>query len=146
MPMIVDGSRTDDHSRDADDSDRRTPMIKAMAYGRIVLGATFLIVPRLALRHWPGPVEGSTRATSSVAGLLARSVGGRDVALGVGTLMALRHGSPTRGWLEAGVVADATDAVAIGIALRHLPKGRALAMMAGALGAAVMGRRLGSSS
>lgn len=118
---------------------------RAIAVGRIALGATFLFFPGRALAIWPGPVTGSTARARAVDALLARSVGGRDLAIGIGTLVAMHHGAPMRGWLEAGVLADATDTTAVVMAFRHLPKGRGLAMLALAGGAALMGRRLASS-
>lgn len=125
------------------DGDDRA-MVRAIAYGRVGLGTTFLVAPRLAMRLWPGPIAGATPTSDAVASLLARSVGGRDLALALGTLLALHHETPLQGWLEAGVLADATDAVAIVLALGHLPKGRALAMLGCAVGAAVVGHRLAS--
>jgi len=120
-------------------------VMRALNYARLGLGVTFVAVPRLALRLWPGPIDGATPATTAVSVLLARSVGGRDLALALGTLFALRHDAPVRGWLEAGVLADSVDAVAIVLALGHVRKGRALAAAASAVGAAVVGRRLVAS-
>jgi hypothetical protein len=42
---------------------------------------------------------------------LTRMVGGRDLALGLGTVIALDKGTPVRGWLEATAFADAGDVV-----------------------------------
>lgn len=118
--------------------------IRAVAAGRIALGASFLVAPGLALRAWPGR-PGSTVDDRAVARLLARSVGGRDVALGVGALLALSHDAPVRGWVEAGMLADTVDALAIALASRRLPRLRAAVMFALAAGTAAAGRRLASS-
>jgi len=112
--------------------------IRAVAVGRIALGASFVLAPGLALRAWPGHGE----ARGPVDRLLARSVGVRDVALGLGTLMAVDHDTPVRGWLEAAMLADAGDAAAIVLGFRHLPRLRAVAMLGASVGAAVAGRRL----
>ena len=117
---------------------------RAVALGRIGLGASYLVAPGLALRLWPGrsPAPG---ADGAVAAMLARSTGGRDVALGVGALLALSHDAPVRGWLEAAMLADVVDAVAIVLALRHLPRVKAVLMLGAALGTAAAGRRLATS-
>jgi len=117
---------------------------RAVAIGRIALGASYLVTPGLAMRLWPGR-PGSTDEDRAVARLLARSVGGRDVALGVGALLALSHDSGVRGWTEAAMLADASDALAIGLAFRRLPRSRAVLMFAASLGTAVLGRVLASS-
>ena len=76
--------------------------------------------------------------------LLARALGGRDVALGVGVLMALRHEAPARGWVEAGGLADAGDVLVTLAALNELPRrGRWVvlaAASAGVLAAALTSR------
>ena len=111
--------------------------VRALAIGRLVLGVSFLLAPGPSLRSWVGR-EGDTPASR----LAIRMVGGRDVALGMGTLFALRHGTPVRGWLEAGALSDTSDFVASLIAARHLPKFRVLAAGASAVGAVVFARRL----
>lgn len=115
--------------------------VKAIALGRIGLGLSFSLAPGLALRAWPGrpPFRG---ADAAVARMLARSTGGRDISLGLGLLLAQRHGGSTRGWLEAAMLADVADAVSILIAFRHLPRVRALMMLGAALGTAGAGQRL----
>lgn len=95
--------------------------IRALAVGRIALGVALLTVPRPLLSAWFGRGAGS-----AMAGVMARSAGGRDLALGLGTLFALRHGSPVRGWIEATMLSDAADAVALALGARELPKARAL--------------------
>jgi hypothetical protein len=114
---------------------------RAMAIGRIALGASFVFAPGMALRAWPGHDEGR----GPVDRLLARSVGVRDIALGVGTLLAVQHDAPVRGWLEASMLADAGDAAAIVLGFRHLPTMRAVAMLAASVGAVVAGRQLVSA-
>jgi hypothetical protein len=114
---------------------------KAVALGRIGLGVSYLAAPGLALRLWPGRTS-SSDADSALLKLMARSTGGRDIGLGVGALLAMSHDAPVRGWLEAGMLADAVDAVAIALAFRHLPRAKAVLMLGAALGTAVVGRRL----
>ena len=117
---------------------------KAVGAGRIALGLSYIAAPGLALRAWPG--RRSTKdADGALLRLLARSIGGRDVALGVGVLVALSHDVPARGWVEAGMLADAADALAVLIALPHLPKAKAILMLGAAVGTAAAGRRLAAS-
>lgn len=117
---------------------------RAVAVGRVGLGVSYLAAPGRALRAWPG-----RRPTDDDAGalleLLARTTGGRDIALGAGLLLALSHGAPVRGWVEAAMLADVVDAAAILLAFPHLPKVRAVLMLGAALGTAAAGRRLAAS-
>jgi hypothetical protein len=114
---------------------------KAVALGRIGLGVSYLMAPGLALRLWPGRTSTSD-ADLALLKLMARSTGGRDIGLGMGALLAMSHDAPVRGWLEAGMLADAVDAVAIALAFRHLPRAKAVLMLGAALGTAAVGRRL----
>jgi hypothetical protein len=111
---------------------------KAIAMGRMALGASYSLAPGLALRAWPG--QGS--ADEPAARFLARSTGVRDLAIGIGTYLALQKDAPARGWLEAGMLADAGDAVAVVLGFRSLPRYRAVLALAAAAGTVVAGRRL----
>lgn len=112
--------------------------IRAVGVGRAALGVAFLLLPGKVMRVWfgPGGDEGP------VARMMGRSAGGRDLALGLGLLFALRHGSSVRGWLEAIVVADATDVVAVAIASRDLPSTRTLLSAIPPVVLIALGRRL----
>ena len=101
------------------------------------MGLGFVVAPGLCLRLSLGAVE-----TGPVTRLVARSVGARDMALGIGLLLALRHDAPLRGGLEAGTLADAGDAVGTALAWRHLGRVRAGLAVASALSAAALGRQL----
>lgn len=111
--------------------------VKVFAMGRIGVGAGFLLAPGLCLRLSLGAVE-----VGPLTRMLARSVGARDIALGLGALMAVRHQAPVRGWLEAGTVADAGDAVTTALAIRYLGKGRAALAVVSAASSVGFGRRL----
>ncbi|MGH9280465.1 MAG: hypothetical protein ACRD12_20525 [Acidimicrobiales bacterium] len=111
--------------------------IRAFAIGRVGLGAAAIIAPGQMLKRWFGK-----GADSPVSRALTRFVGGRDVALGLGTLFALSHGSPVRGWLEAGMVADAGDMAATLVAAKHLPRVAAVGSVFAAAGGVVYARRL----
>jgi len=111
--------------------------VKVFAIGRIGVGAGFLLAPGLCLRVSLGAVE-----VGPVTRMLARSVGARDIALGLGALLALRHQAPLRGWLEAGTLADAGDALTTALAFRHLGRGRAALAVLSAASSVGLGRRL----
>lgn len=111
--------------------------IRAFAIGRIGLGAAALLAPGPVLKRWFGK-----GADSPVTRALTRFVGGRDVALGIGTLFALSHGSPVRGWLEAGMVADAGDLAGTLLSSRHLPRISAVGTSLASAGGIAYGRRL----
>ena len=77
-----------------------------ISVGRIGFGVAFMLAPAWAGRMWIGP-DASRPGTK----LFIRALGARDFALGLGTLLAMRHDRPTRGWLEASGLADFADFV-----------------------------------
>ena len=85
------------------------------ARGRIAIGVAAVAAPGLATR-----VMGSRKRSQGVAPLFARMLGGRDVALGLGTVIALDRGKPVRGWLEGAALSDAVDFVACVLARRSM--------------------------
>jgi len=108
--------------------------IAAIALGRIGLGAALLAAPRaLAGAAWVGAPE----ARRPVGAALLRAVGARDVALGLGTLLALRDGDALAPWLIGGALADGADAVATALAGAAVPARGRLAVGAVAGGACV---------
>jgi hypothetical protein len=90
---------------------------RGFAWVRIGVGAVLTALPSAT-----GPFLGRQDARRTGSQVLARSVGVRDVALGTGVLLALRHDAPVRGWVEAGGLADAGDAVGVLLAFRRLPR------------------------
>jgi hypothetical protein len=109
--------------------------------GRAAFGAAFLVAPEPVGTRWLGSVAEDDRV-----GILLRAVGGRDVALGLGTLLAQRHGAPVRGWLEgsalAGLLAsagcDAIDLAATLGARGDLPESNVRVTAVLAAGSAVL--------
>src|SRR3954467_11887072 len=87
-----------------------------ISVARMGFGAAFMIAPAWAGRMWIGP-DASRPGTK----LFIRALGARDFALGLGTMLAMRHDRPTRGWLEACGLVDAADALATVIAGEHIP-------------------------
>src|SRR2546430_17491482 len=81
-------------------------LARQTSIGRIGFGIGFVLAPSLTGRMWIGP-DASRPGTK----LFIRALGARDFALGLGTLLAMRHDRPTRGWLEASGLADFADFV-----------------------------------
>jgi hypothetical protein len=116
----------------------------AVAAGRVAIGVVALTAPPLIARPWIGPAAGSAEAR-----VLARALGGRDLALGLGALTALLAPEPGTGspvpaagsagvWVGAAAVADALDALATAASWRKLPASRWLVALSAA-GAAALG-------
>jgi hypothetical protein len=108
-----------------------------LARGRIAVGAAFALAPGLAGRLWIG-----ADATRPAVKVVARALGAREVALGLGVVIALDRGAPVRGWLEGATLADAVDMVATLLAGDSIPRRarRTIVLVAGgsaALGAAL---------
>jgi hypothetical protein len=99
------------------------------ARGRMAIGAALVVAPRLAGPMWIG-----SDADSRAVKVLARAFGARDLALGLGTAVAIDRGKPVRGWLEGAALADAVDFLATLVAGDSIPRGarRAVLLIAGA--------------
>lgn len=109
----------------------------AVAAGRVAIGVVALTEPSLIARPWIGPAADSVQAR-----VLARALGGRDLALGLGALTALWVPVPGAGsagaWVGTAAMADALDLAATVAGWRSLPASRWLvALSAG--GAAALG-------
>jgi len=95
--------------------------------GRFVFGAGFVVAPSPMLRIW----WAHGGASGPIAPGLARGLGARDAALGLGILAAVLRRKSSRGWLLAAAGADAADLI---LTLTHAyPFGRRteLATLAG---------------
>ena len=106
-----------------------------LALGRTGAGTVMVLRPR-ALPQ----LLGVDSATATRMGWAVQMLGAREVALGLGTLAALRRpdGAAARAWLAAGVLCDAVDVLAVGGALlrgrlRTTTGGAVLAVAAGAV-------------
>ena len=106
-------------------------MAIAQARGRMAFGAAFLVIPGLAARGWVG-----ADATRPGTRVITRALGARDLALGLGVVIAIDRGAPVRGWLEASALSDGVDLLATLAGGRALPKaGRTAAMVVAATSA-----------
>jgi hypothetical protein len=86
------------------------------ARGRQLVGAAFVLAPGLAGRAWIGS-DASRRPVK----VLARAFGARDLAIGLGIVIALDRGAPVRGWLEGAALSDAIDTLASLLAGNSIP-------------------------
>jgi hypothetical protein len=112
-----------------------SPLATVLGAGRALLGLALLVCPGPILRRWIGRDDAR-------AGLLARGLGGRDVALGAGVVLAVARDGDPAPWLAAGVVADVSDAAAtLAVGDRIPPAGR-WGTVALAAGSAVLGSAL----
>ncbi|HZQ26885.1 MAG TPA: hypothetical protein VFA94_04210 [Acidimicrobiales bacterium] len=99
---------------------------------RMGLGASVLAAPSGA-RVWLGD-----DVDRPVVQWLSRSLGIRDLVIGLGGYRALRRGEDAGPWLRAAAATDAMDAAAAALVVKRLPKpGGALMVGAAAAGAAV---------
>lgn len=119
-------------------ADRATPA--HLALGRAGAGTVMLVRPRALPR-----LLGVDTATSARLGWAVQMLGAREVALGLGTLTALRRGdhAASRTWLAAGVLCDAVDVLAVGGALARgrLSRTSGAAVVAVAASAVALGVR-----
>lgn len=110
----------------------------AIAAGRVALGLTALAWPSVPARPWVGAA-----ADDLAARVFGRALGGRDLALGLGALIALRRtpaeGGEAAGWVAAGAVSDALDVAASVSSWPDLPRAGRWLVAASAGGAALTG-------
>jgi hypothetical protein len=110
----------------------------AVAVGRVGLGVAALVSPSVPARPWVG-----SSADELSAQVFGRALGARDLALGLGALVAVRK-APTDpwaagAWFAAGALSDALDAAVTAAAWPRLPRITRWLVAASAGGAAVAG-------
>src|SRR5918996_4822000 len=89
-----------------------------ISLGRFLIGVAFIAEPKLMDRAWIGK-----QARVPGAQVLARAVGARDLALGLGGLQAVtRNDGSARSWLAAAALCDAVDFGATWAAGRRIPR------------------------
>ena len=93
--------------------------------GRIALGAGLMLAPAMAGRSWVGDDAEKTGAK-----VFASALGARDVALGLGVLLALKNDGPARGWMEGAALADAVDFAATALTGSGIPRASRWGIMA----------------
>src|SRR5271165_5555927 len=105
-----------------------------LAAGRITLGTAVLLAPETVTSRWLG-----RHAAYPAVRYLARSLGARDVALGIIVLQTMDDPELGPRAQAACAVVDSVDALATVAARSDLPAAGALATVAVAGGAAVAG-------
>ncbi len=111
---------------------------RLVAWGRVGIGVTALVAPSALAAPWVG-----RGARTPAARLLARTMAGRDLALGAGAVRALaRSDDEARAWVALGGTADVVDTVATLLAFDELPRLRRWGVLALTAGAAVVSLRV----
>jgi hypothetical protein len=115
-----------------------------ISFGRLLFGVAFIARPKLMEGGWIG-----RQARLPGAQVLARAVGARDLALGLGGLQAVaRDDGSAQPWLGAAAICDAVDFGATLAAGRRIPRQARTGVLAiagvfsmlSALAAAALGR------
>ena len=89
-----------------------------ISFGRILVGIAFIARPKLLDEGWIG-----RQARLPGAQVLARGVGSRDAAIGLGGLQAvIRNDGSARSWMAASALCDAVDFGATYAAGRRIPR------------------------
>jgi hypothetical protein len=113
----------------------------SLARGRIAFGAAAVLAPGLAAR-----AMGGRSASEGITPMLVRMLGARDLALGLGTVIAVDRGAPVRGWVEGSALSDAVDCLASVLARERLSptafRATAGIAAASALAGGLLSRRL----
>jgi hypothetical protein len=108
-------------------------MARVLAGGRIAFGAALLLAPKLVARRWVGEL-----AERPAVLALARSIGVRDLVMGMIALHTVDRPEVGPRWQATCAVVDTTDALATIAARRDLPTPGVLntALIAGGAAAA----------
>ncbi len=106
-----------------------------IAGGRVLIGAGLLVAPGEVGKGWLGK-----QAEDPLIQMLMRVVGIRDLAVGLGGVLALsREGGGARNWILAGAACDAVDATVTLLARDQLEDQAVAGLLAIAAPAAVGG-------
>ena len=106
-------------------------MARALAVGRMGVGAGLFLAPGLAAATWVG-----RDAKSAGVRTFSRGFGMRDAVIGAGLFRALENGDADeiRRWLLFGAAADGADLVGTLASWRRLPPVRRVLVLAGIVG------------
>lgn len=102
---------------------------RALFTVRTVLGVAAYVLPDAVAQPWVG------MASRPAGPVLGRALGARDVALGVGGLLAGDDGPRLERWVQMGAVADAGDLLATLISFPKLPRAGRWLVLASTAGA-----------
>lgn len=85
-------------------------IIPALGLTRVAIGIGLIANP-MGIGKALGIDDGAMRQSV----WLARFTGGREIAIGLGTLLAWKRAEPLAGWIAAQAISDATDTVAFAV-------------------------------
>ena len=114
----------------------------AVAAARVAIGVLALARPGVPSRPWVGVGAGADEGTAGLAvRVLGRALGGRDLALGLGTLAALNQADAEASstWVAAGALCDALDVATTLASWRELPRVTRWFVLTSAAGASLAG-------
>jgi hypothetical protein len=111
---------------------RPSSLAIAFGAGRALFGVAMLAVPGQITRAWVG-------ADGPPTTVLARCLGGRDIAIGAGLALAAARDRDPSMWLAGGVLADSIDGIATVAAGDDIPHNGRVATAALAGGSALFG-------
>ena len=123
-----------DHDVDVED------LARMLSTGRIAIGIALIVAPGRIATAWTGEPNPSPGMKH-----VARSMGARDVALGLGTLVALDRSKSVSRWLEAQAFSDAADCLGTLIAFKHMPRFKRWGYLILEGGAAFLGVQLAAA-
>src|SRR5206468_10542370 len=103
-------------------------LLRLLSRMRIGLGVAALLWPTSVLVASGIGERGDKRVRP-----LVRTVGARELVVGLGTLDALANGGDVSRWAAWNMVCDGTDAIGIVLAWRHVPRLRRGGVLAGRL-------------
>jgi hypothetical protein len=104
-------------------------MARSVAGARIAFGIAFMTMP-----GWTGRVWIGRDADRPAVKLLTQAIGARDLAMGLGAVIAMSRDAPARGWFEAISLTDALDfacALAAGDRIPPLSRANVLVLAGG---------------
>jgi hypothetical protein len=111
-------------------------LARMLSSARIAIGVALFIAPARVMHAWTG--EDSSPGMKHAA----RSMGARDIAIGLGTLVAMDRNRSVSRWLEAQAFSDAADAVGTLLAFKHMPRFKRWVFLVVEGGAAFLGMQL----
>lgn len=106
-------------------------VVKVFGWSRVILGVWLALTPRLPAKVWY-----SERHLTPASASLTRSVGIRDIGLGLGLAA---DPTPTSNWLKAGIAVDVVDALAPVLIRRDIPSKNLIVGVVGAAAYAIIG-------
>lgn len=114
-------------------------LARGLGAGRIAIGIVLLAVPSL----WSRVVTATPVRPEVIS--LARIAGARDLGLGLGTVLAARHGATPelRRWVQASALGDGVDSVVF-LRASTFPRSARLASLAAAISATALGAAVAS--